>query len=68
VLCFSKSISSLSGFDFISQVLRLCVQGNEYFKEGKYVRAIDCYSRSIALQPTAVAYANRAMAAIKIRR
>ncbi|CAM6088883.1 unnamed protein product [Calypogeia fissa] len=42
--------------------------GNDYFKEGKYVRAIDCYSRSIALQPTAVAYANRAMAAIKIRR
>lgn len=43
-------------------------QGNEYFKEGKYVKAIECYSRSIALQPTAVAFANRAMALIKIRR
>lgn len=43
-------------------------QGNEFFKEGKYVNAIECYSRSIALQPTAVAYANRAMAFLKIRR
>ncbi|KAG0621344.1 hypothetical protein M758_3G012800 [Ceratodon purpureus] len=42
--------------------------GNEYFKEGKYVKAIECYSRSIALQPTAVAFANRAMALLKIRR
>ncbi|CAK9234912.1 unnamed protein product [Sphagnum troendelagicum] len=42
--------------------------GNKYFKEGKYVQAIDCYSRSIALQPTAVAFANRAMALLKIRR
>jgi tetratricopeptide (TPR) repeat protein len=46
----------------------LYVQGNKYFKEGKYVQAIDCYSRSIALQPTAVAFANRAMALLKIRR
>jgi tetratricopeptide (TPR) repeat protein len=46
----------------------LHVQGNKYFKEGKYVQAIDCYSRSIALQPTAVAFANRAMALLKIRR
>lgn len=43
-------------------------QGNEYFKEKKYAEAIDCYSRSIVLQPTAVAFANRAMAYIKMRR
>ncbi|KAL3843541.1 hypothetical protein ACJIZ3_000944 [Penstemon smallii] len=42
--------------------------GNEIFKKKKYNDAIDCYSRSIALSPTAVAYANRAMAFIKIRR
>ncbi|KAL2641766.1 hypothetical protein R1flu_009353 [Riccia fluitans] len=42
--------------------------GNDYFKEGKYVKAIDCYSRSIALQPTAIAYANRAMAALKLKK
>ncbi|KAK9292924.1 hypothetical protein L1049_020905 [Liquidambar formosana] len=42
--------------------------GNEYFKQKKFKEAIDCYSRSIALSPTAVAYANRAMAYIKIRR
>ncbi|KAG8369075.1 hypothetical protein BUALT_Bualt15G0112500 [Buddleja alternifolia] len=42
--------------------------GNEYFKQKKFNEAIDCYSRSIALSPTAVAYANRAMAYIKIRR
>eukprot|EP01018_Ginkgo_biloba_P041295 Gb_00083 [translate_table: standard] len=42
--------------------------GNEYFKEKKYVQAIECYARSIVLQPTSVAFANRAMAYIKIRR
>ncbi|XP_027366389.1 RNA polymerase II-associated protein 3 isoform X2 [Abrus precatorius] len=42
--------------------------GNEFFKQKKFKEAIDCYSRSIALSPTAVAYANRAMASIKLRR
>ncbi|GAV90291.1 TPR_11 domain-containing protein/RPAP3_C domain-containing protein [Cephalotus follicularis] len=42
--------------------------GNEYFKQKKFKEAIDCYSRSIAFSPTAVAYANRAMAYLKIRR
>ncbi|KAL3677740.1 hypothetical protein R1sor_020696 [Riccia sorocarpa] len=42
--------------------------GNDYFKEGKYLKAVDCYSRSIALQPTAIAYANRAMAALKLKK
>ncbi|CAN6469059.1 unnamed protein product [Victoria cruziana] len=41
-------------------------QGNAYFKQKKFTEAIDCYSRSIALSPTAVAYANRAMAYLKI--
>ncbi|CAA7055154.1 unnamed protein product [Microthlaspi erraticum] len=43
-------------------------QGNEYFKQKKFNEAIDCYSRSIALSPNAVAYANRAMAYLKIKR
>ncbi|KAK7849267.1 rna polymerase ii-associated protein 3 [Quercus suber] len=42
--------------------------GNEYFKQKKFKEAIECYSRSIAFSPTAVAYANRAMAYLKIRR
>ncbi|CAK7340538.1 unnamed protein product [Dovyalis caffra] len=42
--------------------------GNEYFKQKKFKEAIECYSRSIALSPTAVAYANRAMAYLKIKR
>lgn len=42
--------------------------GNDYFKQKKFKEAVDCYSRSIALSPSAVAYANRAMAYIKIRR
>ncbi|KAL0364853.1 UNVERIFIED_CONTAM: Mitochondrial import receptor subunit TOM70 [Sesamum angustifolium] len=42
--------------------------GNEFFKQKKFADAIDCYSRSIALSPTAVAYANRAMAYIKLKR
>ncbi|KAJ4887506.1 Tetratricopeptide repeat (TPR)-like superfamily protein [Raphanus sativus] len=43
-------------------------QGNEYFKQKKFNEAIDCYSRSIALSPNAVAFANRAMAFLKIKR
>ncbi|XP_019429178.1 PREDICTED: RNA polymerase II-associated protein 3 isoform X1 [Lupinus angustifolius] len=42
--------------------------GNEFFKQKKFKEAIDCYSRSIALSPTALAYANRAMAYIKLKR
>ncbi|XP_065854377.1 uncharacterized protein [Euphorbia lathyris] len=42
--------------------------GNECFKQKKFKEAIECYSRSIALSPTAVAYANRAMAYLKIRK
>jgi tetratricopeptide (TPR) repeat protein len=44
------------------------LKGNEYFKKKKFKEAIECYSRSIALSPTAVAYANRAMAYLKIKR
>nr|CCD74499.1 tetratricopeptide repeat domain-containing protein [Arabidopsis halleri subsp. halleri] len=43
-------------------------QGNEFFKQKKFNEAIDCYSRSIALSPNAVSYANRAMAYLKIKR
>ncbi|KAL4580632.1 hypothetical protein LXL04_016832 [Taraxacum kok-saghyz] len=42
--------------------------GNEFFKKRKYKEAIDCYSRSLALSPTAVAYANRAMAYLKLKK
>ncbi|XP_015056196.1 RNA polymerase II-associated protein 3 isoform X3 [Solanum pennellii] len=42
--------------------------GNECFKQKKFNEAIDCYARSIALSPTAVSYANRAMAYLKIKR
>jgi len=46
----------------------LGIQGNEFFKQKKFNEAIDCYSRSIALSPNAVTYANRAMAYLKIKR
>ncbi|KAG1371360.1 putative protein EFR [Cocos nucifera] len=42
--------------------------GNEYFKQKKFLEAIECYSRSIALSPTSVAFANRAMAYLKLKR
>ncbi|GAB2212167.1 hypothetical protein Droror1_Dr00025516 [Drosera rotundifolia] len=43
-------------------------QGNEYFQQKKFNEAIDSYSRSIALSPSSVANANRAMAYVKIKR
>ncbi|GMH05591.1 hypothetical protein Nepgr_007431 [Nepenthes gracilis] len=42
--------------------------GNKYFKQKKFNEAIDCSSRSIAFLPPAVAYANRVMAYLKIKR
>ncbi|KAL2941659.1 RNA polymerase II-associated protein 3 [Bienertia sinuspersici] len=42
--------------------------GNEYYKQKKFNEAIGCYSRSIALSPTVVAYANRAMAYLRTKR
>ncbi|KAL6061645.1 hypothetical protein STEG23_027097 [Scotinomys teguina] len=43
--------------------------GNGYFKEGKYERAIECYTRGIAADGTnALLPANRAMAYLKIQR
>ena len=40
-------------------------KGNAHFKKGAYGAARDCYSRSLELAPTAIAFANRAMAALK---
>ncbi|CAL9072841.1 unnamed protein product [Musa textilis] len=42
--------------------------GNEYFKQKRFLEAIECYSRSIALSPSSVAFANRAMAYLKLKR
>lgn len=61
----SSGVPSQEGFVDANSEKEL---GNEYFKQKKFSEAIDCYSRSIALSPTAVAYANRAMAYIKIKR
>ncbi|KAJ1383507.1 Tetratricopeptide-like helical domain superfamily [Sesbania bispinosa] len=59
-LCFGIGVTGWGEVDLLG--------GNEFFKQKKFKEAIDCYSRSIALSPTAVAYANRAMAYIKLRR
>nr|GEU63720.1 RNA polymerase II-associated protein 3 isoform X1 [Tanacetum cinerariifolium] len=42
--------------------------GNDFFKKRKYKEAVDCYSMSLALSSTAIAYSYRAMAYLKIRR
>lgn len=45
------------------------LQGNGYFKEGKYEAAIECYTRGIAADGTnALLPANRAMAYLKIEK
>lgn len=40
--------------------------GNEAFRNRHYTTAIERYTRSLELQPTCVAYANRAMARLKL--
>lgn len=49
----------MTGVDFL-------MQGNRLFKAGRFSDALACYSRSLALSPTSIAYANRAMAALKL--
>ncbi|KAL8545428.1 hypothetical protein ACS0TY_005550 [Phlomoides rotata] len=61
----SSGVPSQEGFVDANSEKEL---GNEFFKQKKFSEAVDCYSRSIALSPTAVAYANRAMAYIKLKR
>ncbi|KAG2489564.1 hypothetical protein HYH03_012015 [Edaphochlamys debaryana] len=43
-------------------------RGNDLFKAGEYDSAYECYSRSLEMQPTCLAYANRAMALLKLSR
>ena len=45
------------------------LQGNAYFKEGKYEAALDCYTGGMEADPTnALLPANRAMAYLKLER
>jgi Meckel syndrome type 1 protein len=41
-------------------------RGNKLFQAGYYDDAVGCYTQSIDLQPTSLAYANRAMARLKL--
>lgn len=41
-------------------------KGNEWFKTGDYLQAKECYSASIDQEPNSLAYANRAMASLKL--
>uniref|UniRef100_A0A383V547 RNA-polymerase II-associated protein 3-like C-terminal domain-containing protein n=1 Tax=Tetradesmus obliquus TaxID=3088 RepID=A0A383V547_TETOB len=41
-------------------------RGNKLFQAGYYDDAVGCYTQSIALKPTSLSYANRAMARLKL--
>eukprot|EP00898_Chlorokybus_atmophyticus_P000596 jgi/Chlat1/1537/Chrsp122S01824 len=43
-------------------------EGNRLFKSGRWKEAVELYGRSIAVQPSSVAHANRAMALMKLNR
>jgi len=44
-------------------------QGNECFKGGRYDEAVECYTQAIAVDGnSAVLYANRAMALLKLHK
>ncbi|KAG6537202.1 RNA polymerase II-associated protein 3-like [Zingiber officinale] len=71
-LKYADPIGQISGINYNDQVPPDASSekelGNECFKQKKFSEAIDCYSRSIALSPTSVAFANRAMAYLKLKR
>lgn len=50
----------------MSEAERWRERGNDHFKSGRYKEAAACYSSSLAVAPTCVAYANRAMACLKL--
>lgn len=43
-------------------------KGNEYFKRGDWDRAYKCYTKSLGEKVTSVAYANRAMVLLKLKK
>jgi len=45
---------------------RLRLEGNEFFKAGKFEKAIDAYSAAIAASPSAALYCNRAFCNVKL--
>lgn len=53
----------------LNKMLFEILQGNAYFKEGKYEAAIECYTQGITADSTnALLPANRAMAYLKIQK
>lgn len=62
--CFKGVIGKKSSTDAVS----LKDKGNELYRCGKYQEAIAAYTASIDAQKTSLAFANRAMAALKLAR
>lgn len=42
-------------------------RGNKLYQAGYYTDAISCYTQSVELQPTSIAYANRAMSKLRLK-
>lgn len=56
-------------FDRLTMISPCALQGNAYFKEGKYEAAIECYSKGIEADSMNVLLpANRAMAFLKLEK
>uniref|UniRef100_A0A803LYG0 F-box protein At3g26010-like beta-propeller domain-containing protein n=1 Tax=Chenopodium quinoa TaxID=63459 RepID=A0A803LYG0_CHEQI len=53
---------------FAEEATLLKEQGNDHFRVEIFNKALDYYSKSIALSPNALAYANRAMTYLKVGR
>jgi len=52
--------------DTSSRAQELKERGNDAFRDGKFISAIDLYSQAIELCPTAINFSNRAMAHLKL--
>lgn len=61
---FRKKTSRLSAVEREHFANRLRLQGNEHFRAGDFPEAVAEYTKSLAVQKTAVVLANRAMACI----
>jgi tetratricopeptide (TPR) repeat protein len=58
--------TSQPGTTAVAEATALKDRGNKFYQAGYYNAAVFCYAHSIDLQPTSLAYANRAMARLKL--
>lgn len=54
------------GVDQVAEAQKLKTEGNAFFREQNFPKALECYSKAIELDPKGVYYTNRSVAHVKL--